>query len=76
MEFIDAGYVSARNGIVVEVARGQPDGPYEQVIPMFSRPQRTLVPGLIDARIHALRGNIESIEQSFAIRCHNPLRHV
>jgi N-acetylglucosamine-6-phosphate deacetylase len=59
MEFINKGYASARNGIVVEVARGQLAGPYEQVIPMISRPQHTLGPGMIDAHIHALGGNIE-----------------
>ncbi|KAH8755990.1 hypothetical protein F5883DRAFT_569782 [Diaporthe sp. PMI_573] len=63
-EFIDTGYVTVRNGTVVEVARGQPDGPYEQDIPIISRPHHTLIPGLIDAHIHAVRGNIESIEQS------------
>jgi hypothetical protein len=61
-EFIDNGFVIVRDGLIADVGRGKPDKFFGQHILRISRPQHTLIPGLIDAHIHALAGNTDSVE--------------
>ncbi|KAG7404475.1 hypothetical protein Forpe1208_v016001 [Fusarium oxysporum f. sp. rapae] len=63
-KFIANGFVVVRDGIIADVVSGKPDKFIEQHILRISRPQHTLIPGLIDAHIHALAGNTDSVEQS------------
>jgi cytosine/adenosine deaminase-related metal-dependent hydrolase len=60
--FIEHGYVFVQNGIIAEVGPGRfPESlPALQVI---SRPNHTVIPGLIDSHTHALNGNVLAIEQ-------------
>lgn len=62
-DFIEEGFVCFSNGCIVEIGKGQfQDGAHDAAI--ISRPGDTLIPGLIDSHIHALGGNVHSIEQS------------
>ncbi|KAM0499050.1 hypothetical protein ACHAP8_005754 [Fusarium lateritium] len=63
-DFIVNGFVIIRDGLIVDVGSGKPDKCIGQHILRISRPQHTLIPGLIDAHIHALAGNTDSVEQS------------
>jgi imidazolonepropionase-like amidohydrolase len=60
-EFIRRGFVHVEDGIIVVVGSGKCD---REGVERISRPNDSLIPGLIDAHIHALSGNVNSIEQS------------
>ncbi|KXH41672.1 hypothetical protein CSAL01_09923 [Colletotrichum salicis] len=63
-ETIDKGYVYVKNGIISQVGTGGFAGDSKDGLLIISRPGDTVIPGLIDAHIHALGGDINSIEQS------------
>ena len=63
-EVIERGFVVAIDGQIVEVGRGSFNKASLPEVELISRPGHTLIPGLIDCHIHALSGNINSIEQS------------
>ncbi|KAL2876121.1 hypothetical protein SGCOL_008660 [Colletotrichum sp. CLE4] len=63
-EMIDKGYVYVKNGIITQVGIGGFLGDTKDGLLVISRPGDTVIPGLIDAHIHALGGDINSIEQS------------
>ncbi|KAI0485536.1 hypothetical protein F4859DRAFT_471550 [Xylaria cf. heliscus] len=60
-EFITDGYVVVREGTITSVGGGDP--PSDNTLMVISRPGHTVIPGLIDAHIHGLEGNLESLEQ-------------
>ncbi|KAK2613025.1 hypothetical protein QQS21_000954 [Conoideocrella luteorostrata] len=62
-KFIESGFLRVNSGRITEVGHG----PYREPGPdvrIISRPGDTLIPGLIDAHIHGLGGNVHSLEQS------------
>lgn len=61
-KFIENGYVTVRNGKIEKLGSGKAAVP--PGTPTYSKPGCTIVPGLIDAHVHALGGNVHSIEQS------------
>lgn len=63
-EVINKGYVYVEHGIITQVGAGDFPGHAKDGLPIISRPGDTAIPGLIDAHIHALGGDINSIEQS------------
>lgn len=63
-EIINKGYVHVKNGIITQVGVGGFPGDAQDGLPIISRPGDTVIPGLIDAHIHALGGDINSVEQS------------
>lgn len=58
---IERGFVRVAAGQIADVGEGDFEGKAEYV---YSFPGDTLIPGLIDCHIHALGGNMQSIEQS------------
>lgn len=64
-EFIDSGYIRVDAGRITQVSHGpyQETGPGPKV-PVISRPGDTLIPGLIDAHVHGLGGNVQCLAQS------------
>ncbi|OHE99733.1 hypothetical protein CORC01_04869 [Colletotrichum orchidophilum] len=58
------GYVHVTNGTITQVGVGDFPGDVKDGIAIISQPGDTVIPGLIDAHIHALGGDINSIEQS------------
>ncbi|KAK2608025.1 hypothetical protein N8I77_006662 [Diaporthe amygdali] len=60
--FIEKGYVVVTNGKIKELGSGLPVTPTD--VPTYSKPGCTVIPGLIDAHVHALGGDVHSIEQS------------
>lgn len=60
--FIENGYVVVTDGKIAKLGSGKAAVP--PGTPTYSKPGCTVVPGLIDAHVHALGGNIHSIEQS------------
>ncbi|KAF9879487.1 hypothetical protein CkaCkLH20_03030 [Colletotrichum karsti] len=63
-EIVDEGYVFVLDGKIAEVGKGKFNGDLSTGITVISRPGDSLIPGLIDAHVHALSGNVNSIEQS------------
>lgn len=63
-QFIEKGYVKFENGRILEVGEGEYQNAKDTTT-ILSFPGDTITPGLIDSHIHALGGNVESIEQSF-----------
>lgn len=61
-DFTENGFVVVTNGRIERLGSGKAAVPKET--PTYSKPGCTLVPGLIDAHVHALGGNVQSIEQS------------
>lgn len=61
-EFTENGHVVVKNGKIEKMGPGKAAVPTGTRI--YSRPGCTIVPGLIDAHVHALGGNVHSIEQS------------
>lgn len=61
-DFTENGHVVVKNGKIEKM------GPGKAAIPtgirVYSKPGCTIIPGLIDAHVHALGGNVHSIEQS------------
>lgn len=62
--FIEHGHVFVEHGKIVLVSAGDPPASLRSAHQVLSCPGQTLLPGLIDAHIHADRGNVPSIEQS------------
>lgn len=61
-EFTENGFVVVTNGRIERLGSGVAAVPKDT--PIYSKPGCTIVPGLIDAHVHALGGNVHSIEQS------------
>ncbi|KAI9151247.1 hypothetical protein HJFPF1_08446 [Paramyrothecium foliicola] len=80
-DFFGPGFVVVREGVIDAVGCGQLDVSAYPELLRISRPGKSLIPGLIDAHIHAIAGNVNSIEQSlrFGVTTvcdmHNELRH-
>ncbi|CAI6088338.1 unnamed protein product [Clonostachys chloroleuca] len=60
-EVIEIGYVTVKDGIISDVSPGSP--PSEITDLVLSRPGHTVIPGLIDAHMHA-QGNDLALTQS------------
>ncbi|KAF7525621.1 hypothetical protein G7054_g11013 [Neopestalotiopsis clavispora] len=63
-DYIDNGYVYVKNGIIEEVKAGRSPDSIQLHAPIRSYSGHSVIPGLIDSHIHALSGNLDSIEQS------------
>ncbi|ETS75328.1 hypothetical protein PFICI_12272 [Pestalotiopsis fici W106-1] len=63
-EFIDNGYVYVKDGTIEEVKAGSSPDRIQLHAPIRSYSGYSVIPGLIDSHIHALSGNMASIEQS------------
>lgn len=63
-ETIDQGFVLVQDGRIAKIGPGAFGSDGSEQIPRFSHPGDTVIPGLIDGHIHALSGNVESIQQS------------
>ncbi|KAL1873940.1 hypothetical protein Daus18300_003813 [Diaporthe australafricana] len=61
-EFIENGYVVVTNGKIERLGSGVPVTLTDT--PTYSKPGCTVIPGLIDAHVHAIGGSVQSIEQS------------
>lgn len=59
-EVLESGSVLVEDGIIRYVGRDIPSGD----LPIISASNSTLIPGLIDAHIHANKGQVLAIEQS------------
>ena len=59
-EVLESGSVLVEDGIIRYVGRDTPSGD----LPIISALNSTLIPGLIDAHIHANKGQVLAIEQS------------
>ena len=64
--FIAKGFVVVKNGLITDVGSGKPVETDERDILRISRPQHTLIPGLIDAHIHALEGTQTGLSNHYA----------
>lgn len=60
--FTENGYVLVTNGKIEKLGSGKAVVPEDTHT--YSKPGCTIVPGLIDAHVHALGGDVHSIEQS------------
>ncbi|KAH8744296.1 hypothetical protein F5883DRAFT_440006, partial [Diaporthe sp. PMI_573] len=60
--FTENGYIIVSNGKIKKLGSGKAAVPVDTLT--YSKPGCTIVPGLIDAHVHALGGNAHSIEQS------------
>lgn len=60
--FTENGFVVVTNGKIERLGSGKATVPNDTAT--YSKPGCTIVPGLIDAHVHALGGNVHSIEQS------------
>ncbi|KAK5005368.1 hypothetical protein LTR16_006763, partial [Cryomyces antarcticus] len=63
-EFIERGYVHVQDGKIAAFGAGEASS--SPNTPVLNRPEHTLLPGFIDAHIHADGGNTASIEQSLS----------
>lgn len=63
-KIIERGYVYVLDGKIAAVGEGNFNGELTTGFTVISKPGHTIIPGLIDAHIHALSGNVNSIEQS------------
>jgi cytosine/adenosine deaminase-related metal-dependent hydrolase len=61
-ELIESGHVVVKNGIISSVSAGPP--PVDVSTTVFSKPGHTVVPGFIDAHIHADKGQEIALYQS------------
>ncbi|KAK7736384.1 hypothetical protein SLS63_003362 [Diaporthe eres] len=61
-EFTENGFIVVTNGRIERLGPGKATVAKDTTT--YSKPGRTIVPGLIDAHVHALGGNVHSIEQS------------
>ncbi|TVY26707.1 hypothetical protein LHYA1_G004699 [Lachnellula hyalina] len=59
---IDVGYIVVKNGLISIVSAGPP--PVNADVPIISKPGHTVVPGFIDAHIHADKGQELALYQS------------
>ena len=58
-EVLDSGFVLVEDGIINSIGRSPP----AVDAPTISAPGATLMPGLIDAHIHAHQGEVQGLEQ-------------
>ncbi|WQF83010.1 Putative metal-dependent hydrolase, composite domain superfamily [Colletotrichum destructivum] len=63
---IDRGFVHVLNGKIAQVGPGDLPTPLNDTFPVILRPGDTVIPGLIDAHIHAPSGNTSCLEQSLS----------
>lgn len=64
-EFIENGFVFVKDGRIEQTGSGKfTSGLDVEGVSRISSPGDRVLPGLIDAHIHALSGNLDSIEQS------------
>lgn len=63
-DFIETGTVLIKNGQIIKVLSSTDDTSLDDGIAIVSRPGHTLIPGLIDAHVHGLEGNVQCLEQS------------
>ncbi|KAJ0364983.1 hypothetical protein COL154_000398 [Colletotrichum chrysophilum] len=63
-KIVEHGYVYVLDGKIAAVGEGNFNGELTTGFTVISKPGHTIIPGLIDAHIHALSGNVNSIEQS------------
>lgn len=61
-DFTENGYIIVSNGKIEKLGSGKAEVPRDT--PKYSKPGGTIIPGLIDAHVHALGGHVHSIEQS------------
>ncbi len=62
IDTIELGYIVVKNGIISAVSAGLP--PTDSSILVVSKPGHTVVPGFIDAHIHADKGQEIALYQS------------
>ncbi|KAF2105093.1 hypothetical protein NA57DRAFT_31416 [Rhizodiscina lignyota] len=62
--FIERGYVVVGKGKICDVGEGTYEKAHDDIVPVYSMPDHTVLPGLIDAHIHGLGGNPICLEQS------------
>ncbi|GKT62528.1 organophosphate acid anhydrase [Colletotrichum tofieldiae] len=65
-EIIDRGFVYVSNGTIAQVGRGDFPTILNGTLRVIPRPGDTVIPGLIDAHIHAPSGNTICLEQSLS----------
>lgn len=61
-DIIESGHVVIKNGLISAVSPGPP--PADTRVPVVSKPGHTVVPGFIDAHIHADKGQEIALYQS------------
>ncbi|KAI9152242.1 hypothetical protein HJFPF1_09471 [Paramyrothecium foliicola] len=64
-KLIDKGFIHVKQGKIEEINQGQLPSPLPADTLVLSRPGYTVIAGLIDAHLHALSGDVNSIEKSF-----------
>lgn len=63
--FIENAHVLVQEGVIISLGTGPPPSSINlKNIPTLSKKGHTLIPGLIDAHVHALGGNVLAIEES------------
>jgi len=62
IDTIESGHVVIKNGLIFAVTAGPP--PVDTGFPIFSKPGHTVVPGFIDAHMHADKGQELALYQS------------
>jgi hypothetical protein len=62
--FIDDAHVLVLDGLITSFGTGTPPTDVHKDVQVLSKPGHTLIPGLIDAHVHALGGNVLAIEES------------
>ncbi|GJC82704.1 hypothetical protein ColLi_05542 [Colletotrichum liriopes] len=65
-ETIDRGFVHVSNGTIAQVGSGDFPAILNGTLRVIPRPGDTVIPGLIDAHIHAPSGNTICLEQSLS----------
>lgn len=60
--FTENGHIIVSNGKIEKLGSGK--AAISRDSPRYSKPGSTVVPGLIDAHVHAFGGSVHSIEQS------------
>lgn len=77
---IESGYILIEDGLISAVSAGSP--PTNINLPIFSKPGHTVVPGFIDAHIHANKGDEMALYQPLkfgvttVMDMHNETAHV
>lgn len=82
--YLENAFVAVKKGTIVQIGPVGSANQFEEDPDMvvISRPNHTVLPGLIDSHIHALKGNIQAIEQPlrFGVTTvcdmHNELNHI
>jgi dihydroorotase-like cyclic amidohydrolase len=63
-EFIENSFALVQNGRIVSVQSLDDIDKLPSDVQVISKPGHTLIPGLIDAHVHGLEGNVQCLEQS------------